>query len=319
MSSQSSTVQYIGQNLYIRPTYIVSLPEYDFPSRGMSLRFLQNMENLKDNKHGGQISKKADKGIKNAINWILCQAEPKRVFRQKTNSWFTFKVNFITLTLPDTVQVINERAFKTKLLNPWLTLMRTAYGLKNYVWKVEFQKNGKLHLHLTTDTFLHHATIRRTWNKLLGRNGYLADFYLKHGHSNPNSTDVHSVRKIKNLGAYLAKYMSKNEFDAGKVRGKIWGCNTEISKANKTVLHLWPDECAAGMAPLMSRRIQYEPLMRPHPLTQLLTKFGEKFLLSYNDWIHRITGPIKDKFNEVINGLRNLAHDGSLFTDLAVV
>jgi hypothetical protein len=229
---------YIGQNLYIRPSYIVSLPEFDNGNRARTYSMRMNMANLSNNAHNGTISRKADKGIRNSINWLLCAAEQKRVFHKQKNSWFDFKVNFITLTLPDTAKPITDKDFKVNLLNPWLTYMRKFLGLKNYVWKLEFQKNGKLHLHITTDTFIHYEMIRRTWNGLLGKNGYLIDFAKKFGHTNPNSTDIHSVRKIKNLAGYLAKYMSKKSEDLKGIKGRIWGCNYELSRANKTTLHV---------------------------------------------------------------------------------
>jgi hypothetical protein len=40
-------------------------------------------------------------------------------------------------------------------------------------WKIEFQNNGKLHVHITTDSFISHHVIRSTWNRLLKNNNYL--------------------------------------------------------------------------------------------------------------------------------------------------
>ena len=310
---------FIGQNLYIRPGYIVSLPEFSFSSAYTSDAFRANQKNLEQNQHAGLISQKADKKIRNAINWLLCAAEPKPVFVKKSNSWFDFKVNFITLTLPDTDNVITDHAFKTKLLNPWLTYCRKYLGLKNYVWKIEFQKNGKLHLHITTDTFIHYAKIQSSWNSLLGKNGYLLAFAKKFGHTNPNSTDIHSVRKIRNLGAYLAKYMSKKLSDTKKLKGRIWGCNYEIARANKTTLFINRDECAENLKPLMSKKIEWYKMQMCDKKTGLLKDRGEIFYITMQNWISDITGTIKEKFNETVLGLKNLYHDGTLFSDLAIV
>ncbi len=309
---------YIGQMLYIRPSYIVSLPEFSFLNKFTSEAFKKNEINLLQNQHGGLISGKADKKIRNAINWLICSAEPKKVFNRKFNSWFDFKVNFITVTLPDTAVKISDYDFKTKLLNPFLTYLRKFMGLKNYVWKLEFQKNGKLHLHLTSDTFLNHIKLRSSWNKILLSNGYLIDFAKKFGHLNPNSTDIHSVKKIKNLGAYMAKYMCKPDVRLKSVKGRIWGCNYELSRANKTSLFIDRNLAQVELKPLMNKKIDWRKMQMVNKKTGLLTDRGEIFYLTYSNWQNDITGSIKDCFSETILSLKNILHDGSLFSDLSV-
>lgn len=206
---------FVGQNLYIRPSYIVSIPEFTREGGNTkSLESILNQENLKDNDQKGQLSRKAITQLKNSINWLCLAARKKRVYVKAKQTSFQFKVNFVTLTLPDTETPIQSDDLQKKLLNPFLTYMRKYHGLRNYVWRLEFQANGKLHVHLSADTFLHYQTIRDTWNRLLDKNGYLDDFFKKERHKSPNSTDVHATRKIKNMAAYLSKYMSKqgNEF-----------------------------------------------------------------------------------------------------------
>jgi hypothetical protein len=200
---------FIGQNLYIKPSYIVSIPEFHSYNKALSNKSLENQKNLLENDRKGKLSRKAIQGLRNAINWLCLAAKKKHVYDRKTEKTFNFKVNFITLTLPDTKEPINSPDLQKQLLNPFLTYMRKYHNLSNYVWRLEFQANGKLHVHITTDTFLHLGVIRNTWNNLLDKYGYLDEFYKANGHKNPNSTDVHATKKIKNMAAYLAKYMSK--------------------------------------------------------------------------------------------------------------
>lgn len=300
-----SRPQYIGQNLYIRPSYIVSLPEYDKSSKFSTLDFQANQANLLDNNHDGVLSSKAIGKMKNAINWMLCSAEDKPVYNKKFNSWFTFKVNFITLTLPDTSQKIDNRKLQTLLLNPLLTYLRRYKGLKNYVWKLEFQKNGKLHVHFVSDVFIHHAVIRSAWNRILSNNKYLIDFKKKFNHENPNSTDVHSIRKIKNLAAYLAKYMSKNQLELSQIKGRIWGCNRELSQANKTRLFINRDDLHRHMPCLMQSDIEYKKIEFENPVTKIKKAFGEIFFIKYSDWFTTMQGAIKNTFDETILYLKN--------------
>ena len=118
-----------------------------------------NQINLENNDHKGKLSRKAITGLRNSINWLCLAAKKKRVYVKKQDKNFYFKVNFITLTLPDTEEPISSQDLQTKLLNPWLTYMRKYHTLKNYVWRLEFQANGKLHIHISTDAFIHHKAV----------------------------------------------------------------------------------------------------------------------------------------------------------------
>lgn len=358
---------FVGQNVYARTTYMVSMPEYaycnaetgevlDRNPRTTTEAFKENEKNLKDNSSEGKLSKKAIQNLRNAINWMCFTAKKKRVFMKETGKNFFFRVNFVTLTLPDTNAPITSADLQKKLLNPWLTYMRQNHNLRHYVWRLEFQANGKLHIHICTDTFLHHQNIRNVWNRLLDKNGYMEQFYKKNRHRNPNSTDVHATRKIKNMGAYLAKYMGKKgsgySLSKGKVKkarplkamnykawykqrlnfwnsplnprpvtGRIWGCSSDLSKANKLKVHIPANECAEQMACLMKRDIQYKEIFALPPkdkdkdkmsvyavpgMESPPKKIGEVFFLTAHDWLTKIDGVIREAFDKtrwmLVNG-----------------
>ena len=297
---------YVGQNLYIKPTYIVSMPEFSYDTKYSSNSFLENQDNLKDNNHHGQLSKKAQTGIKNAINWLLVAAKPKRIYSKNHKKTFSFKVSFITLTLPDTLEPVTNKDFQTKLLNPFLVYCRKYLGLKNYVWKLELQKNGKIHAHLTTDCFIYWRDLRKHWNRLLFRNGYISEFARSFGHYNPNSTDVHSVQKVRNLGAYLAKYLSKNTEGQTTIKGRIWGCSYELSAANKTHLHVPSSECSETLTCLMQKEIKWKDLIQQKNEFCEPRKIGEVYLLNFKNWQQDIKGEIKSKFLAVRNSITSL-------------
>ncbi len=295
---------YAGQSIYIKPNYIVSIPEYCYFNRSTgeidstkpqykSEAFKANQKNLEQNERKGKLSRKAVSGLRNAINWLCLASQPKRVFIKKTKTSFSFKVNFVTLTLPDTMEKISSTILQKKLLNPFLVYMRKYHELKNYVWRLEFQANGKLHVHIVTDTFIHHKIVRDQWNSQLTKHGFMAEFKAKHGHSNPNSTDIHPTKSIKNLAGYCAKYMSKKnaEFKISQapghshekaplrkgwylqrlnfwnsplnpkpITGRIWSCNYELSQANKCMVNIPPNDCAQQMETLMNKEIRYKTL-----------------------------------------------------------
>jgi hypothetical protein len=46
--------------------------------------------------------------------------------------------------------------------------------------------------------------------------------------AHPNSTDVHSLLFIRDIDAYLIKYLQKSEQNQG-VKGRMWGCSQSLS------------------------------------------------------------------------------------------
>lgn len=290
--------EFVGQNLYIKPNYIVSVPEYDIPKRMFTAARIKNQENLKDNKHKNKLSDKAIKRISGAINWLCSSAKPKQVYSKSSGKWFEFRVNLITLTLPDTTERITDSILKKKLMHNFIVYLKKYHSLGNYVWKLEFQQNGKLHVHMTTDTYIDHSQLRYIWNRLLDKAGYLEDFKKKFKHDNPNSTDVHAVWKVDNLAAYISKYMSKNEQNNDNINGRIWGCNYQLSDSNKCKMFVNRDECAEVLACLMDKNIEYKSIETKDKLTGEVYKVGEIFFTNDRVWSTVIVGKIRHIYNE---------------------
>jgi hypothetical protein len=98
------------------------------------------------------------------------------------------------------------------------------------VWKAEFQERGALHYHLLQSEFVPWYVLRWKWNSVMKKAGYLKQWALEHKNFNPPSIDIHSVWKVGNVAAYIAKYMSKE--GPGPVQkkgnGKIWDASTDV-------------------------------------------------------------------------------------------
>lgn len=167
-----------------------------------------SIDNLKLNNNRGVLSDKAKKKAKRAISYLLTTAKEKKVYNPKFDSYYRFKVNFITLTLSGRQQH-SDSEIKNKLLNQFLVEAKDKWGLKNYVWKAERQKNGNIHFHILSDCFIPWQELRDVWNRIQSKLGYLQAYRKSFNHGSPNSTDVHSLRKIKNIPAYVVKYMIK--------------------------------------------------------------------------------------------------------------
>ena len=210
----------------INPAYICTYnrPEYN---RSRTLKERNNERNLANNNNNGKVSKKAKKSMEKAINWMLYEAKEKLLYPNSNKIRFKFKIAFVTLTLSSS-QSHTDNYIKKNLLQPFLDKARKKWNVTNYVWRAERQKNGRIHFHIILDQYIHWNELRNEWNKIQAKNGYMNEFREKFGHKNPNSTDIHSVYKIKNIARYLAKYITKEEKNK-KVEGRLWGLSYSLS------------------------------------------------------------------------------------------
>jgi len=191
----------------------------------------------------GFMSLKSRRKIEKAINWLMFKAKVKYTRDSETGITYRFHVNFITLTLP-AIQIHPDSEITNRILGNWLEVAKKRFGLKNYVWKAESQRrkgfdwislchigvrpyrinwfglkvtpriildSGNIHYHIVSDTYIDHRELRDTWNKSCELLGYVSRYAKKWHHRNPNSTDVHSVKNIRNVASYVACYMSKNQ------------------------------------------------------------------------------------------------------------
>jgi hypothetical protein len=317
--------------LHVRPTYAVRIPQRQPRIQGFSARQIANKENLKNNQLTGILSAKASRRLSNSVNWLVASAKNKTLYDKPTGKRFSFKINFITLTLPSLDHGISDHHFKSKLLHNFINTCRTAHGLKNYVWKVETQENGNIHAHFTTDTFIHWKSLRDIWNRILIKHGCMDSYTEKHSNmtfedyvlayssgsktsikklrtafeygvatnwQSPNSTDVHAVHKVKDISAYLASYMSKKEDGRRVIKGRVWSCSTNLSEKNKLVIELLGGESAEFMSSFMNSEIKYKCIEQIDKVTGVVKSVGEIFFFHISDWGTKITGRLLEAFNE---------------------
>ena len=328
----------LGVNVYLKPTYAVVMPARRNVRGAMSELQKNNLKNLIKNESEGELSKKAARRLVNSVNWLVASAKKKWVWDKSKNKRFSFKVNFVTLTLPGDIQEISDHHFKSKLLHNFINQCRYHYGLVNFVWKVEAQENGKIHAHFTTDTYLPWRGIRSIWNRILLKNNLLDMHVAKHsqmsfddycaaynadgknslklmrkrfndgvstGWLDPNSTDVHAVYKVKDIGAYLAKYMSKTEEGRRKLKGRLWSCNYNISQANKLSVSVPFDVGDKALDVFMSGDFEYREIFTQPKGGGIPAKVGEIFFFKIRDLLNKFTGPIGDLYRTTLFNLRN--------------
>jgi hypothetical protein len=318
-------------DLHIKPTYAVLVPQRENKPNYKTSRRIAAEENLKNNELTGVLSHKATRRLVNSVNWLVASAKNKTVFDKLTGKRFNFKINFVTLTLPCLDHGITDHEFKSKLLHNFINTCRYKFDLKNFVWKVETQENGNIHAHFTTDTFIHWKDLRRVWNRILEKRGIL-DIYTNN-HKNltfdeynnlynpenkkelekmkkafifgqntewkePNTTDVHAVHKVKDISAYLAKYMSKKEEGRRIIKGRVWGCSHNLSEKNKLTIEICGSEDYDYIQEFHKEEIFYKPIQIENSLNSSLTTIGEMYFFKLMDWGTILKGRLLQKFNE---------------------
>lgn len=188
------------------------------------------------------LSKASKRKIFDSINSMYVISPPRKVTMKNGKELYNFRLNFITLTLPSS-QKHSDVHIKSECLNQLLIELRKKYSVENYVWKAELQQNQNIHFHLITDRYIDYQALRRRWNRIINKLGYvdayrqkmsklsLSDYHKlrnksqtcdfkisaaayaqgkKCGWQNPNSVDVQAVKSKKDLAVYLAKYIAKD-------------------------------------------------------------------------------------------------------------
>lgn len=216
----------------IRPGYITT---YCLPdgSRPRSQAQISNEVNLKAHTPNGNISRKAERRIKQSIDWLLWLSKSKWFYAPNSGKRYRFRINFVTLTL-SSEQIHSDNTIKSELLNQFLVEARKRWKINNYLWRAESQKNGNIHFHLTCDNFIPMQELQDTWNRIQNKLGYVDRYNQKTGKINPPSTEVRSVKNIRNISAYLAKYCAKEETNR-KIDGKLWGLSQGLSKVKAAI------------------------------------------------------------------------------------
>jgi hypothetical protein len=193
-------------------------------------------ENFKLAYKSEDISKHAIKNLKSAIDNLIAISPKQKVFNPILKRMQEFRLTFITLTLPSEQGKYTDTEIIKEILIPFLKHAKASRMFDSYIWKAEKQKNGNIHFHITTNKFLLYNNLRNSWNKYLNRLNFIDNFEQKHGHRNPNSTDIHATYNIRNLENYLVKYMTKQEQSENKINCKSWDSSRNLKRKDKCII-----------------------------------------------------------------------------------
>ena len=193
--------------------------------------------------YGGEMSVGSMRRIKESCELMFAISTKKWYDHPISGKRLSFRLGLLTMTLSSPQGILSDRELKKGLLEPYLRKLR-KYGLRNYVWKAERQRNGNLHFHIFVDCFLDLTDARNIWNRLQAKYHFISDFGKRHGHHDPNSTDIHPIQTQEGMIMYMIKYMLKptekgTQLELGretdkKNTGKCWDCSKPLKMKNST-------------------------------------------------------------------------------------
>jgi len=204
---------------------------------------ISSLSNLKKKKYVGDLSKKSRVRIERSIEALCIQTGWKSTYCKIEKKDFRYRIGFVTLTLPAT-QRHSDEDIKQICLGDFLTKLRNNHQCINYIWKAESQKNGNIHFHITVDKYIHYSVIRKYWLASLEKLGYITAYAITKKNYYPPCSEIKSVRSVKNIGAYLAKYISKKS-DNRLISGRIWNSSYNLSRYKFPALPLGHDYFSA--------------------------------------------------------------------------
>jgi hypothetical protein len=228
----------------------------------------------------GVVSKSAQAKIIKAVGNLCWLSGAKKLTKNRKFLYNPNKLTFATLTIPGK-QKHSDNEIKRECLNQLFVELRRDKQIKNYIWRAEKTISGNLHFHIIFDKFIHYTYLREHWNRVINKFGYVSDYsdkmsklsfdeyydtysldkyknnrrtksqcytaYLKgksENWTNPNSVDIHSIKKARSIEGYISKYISKTVYtpfdgefisenvllnDGDKnIQGNVWYCSKSL-------------------------------------------------------------------------------------------
>jgi len=225
--------------------------------------------------HRFQISPAAKRNITEKVNWLYLLGKSRYMKTYSGKEIFNFKINFLTLTLPS-MQQHPTAQITSECFNQFLTEIRQRVKMENYIWRLEFQRNGNVHYHIVTDCFIDYFLAQKIWNRIVNKLGYVDAYTAKFSKMSlqeyienssaaagtpfdvqakryakgkacswkePRSVDVKVCTSDASIAYYISKYFSK-EKDNNTL------CNRFDNEENSFSLRLW--FCSRSLSKLKS-------------------------------------------------------------------
>jgi len=226
----------------VMPNQLVAFNKYDY--NGNYIKFTKRNSLLPPlSGSRSHLSDQSAKNIRRSIQFLSYFSPRKTVRDESLSKLVAFRLSFFTLTLSSR-QIHTDIELKHHLLNHFILAIKRQFKVEHYVWRMEKQLNGNTHFHFLSNKFIPHYELRQLWNRIQNKLGYVNRYResMKAYHSEgfkfnkelaghwsrdhqflawkagvasdwnqPNSTDVIGLVNVKNIAAYISKYMSKEK------------------------------------------------------------------------------------------------------------
>jgi hypothetical protein len=263
------------------------------------------IEGEKIKTYAGEMSNGSVRRIKESCELMFAISVKKWYNHPLTGKRLSFRIGFLTTTLSAPQGMITDRELKKGLLEPFLRKLK-KYGLRNYIWKAERQRNGNLHFHIFVDCFLDITDTRNIWNRLQAKYHFISDFGKKHGHHDPNSTDIKPVQTQEGMTQYMIKYMLKptkkgEQLEIGreidnKNTGKCWDCSKPLKERNCTA-----EFCEAGEYELIDQGV------RDGELKEIKTDYCWIYIFSGENYRDYVPPSVELRYSNWIANVREMS------------
>lgn len=200
-----------------------------YKSASHQLRMLSNIKLQQQKTYSGTLTDGAKKRLRRCIELLIQTTKERWQYDPIQGKEVKHRLSFITLTVSQSTNITAREAYDTCFVH-FLQWLRRTMKVKTYVWKVEVQKRGQIHYHITTPSWIHYQEIRDKWNNLQRAAGYTAEYFKKTGHHDPNSTDIHKVKNMENWGDYIIKEIVKS-IQNPNTTGKVWDASNNLKRS----------------------------------------------------------------------------------------
>jgi len=269
---------------------------FDMGGRPIDENDRKRFEVSRKKAYGGTMSAGAQKRMSRALSHLVSISPQKwKPNPVKPGELILHQLSFLTLTVSSRINIDAKQGYKN-LLAPFLDWLRYK-GVRHLVWKAELQTRGQLHYHVIFSNTFHWAMIRRKWNRLQCAAGYLDQYAEKNGHADANSTDIKTLKNVKQGSRYIMKELGKaadqqllkrkaelkKRFEAGEISRDVYDVeiNSADAKIEKLNGKVW--DCSASLSEkyfclMLTKNLDKKLLhyMRTQPAAFLI---GERFCL----------------------------------------
>ncbi|HDR7642642.1 rolling circle replication-associated protein [Bacillus wiedmannii] len=126
----------------------------------------------------------------------------------KINANFTSGDKFLTLTYAENMQDITKAK---RHINDFFMKVREKYPSLKYTYVIEFQQRGAIHFHVIMNApYFKAKQIEEMWKR-----GFIK---------------INRISHVKNVGAYVVKYMTKEGVDERLIGRKLYQCSQNCIK-----------------------------------------------------------------------------------------